>query len=171
MIRGILYRLSGRLPCRLIKIGDEPYLERYYIGEVFGVTFYLHRFVAADGDRNVHDHPWRFAGAVVLVGQYLEERLAYLDVDLGWVSTYRRLFPGRLNRLGPRQYHKILSVCPETWTLFFHGRRVKKWGFLERGAYGVYYHQPYNVSAQMGWFERAQRGHLAGREPLRRSLP
>lgn len=46
MLRTALLKLSARLPCRLIKVNGEPYLERYYVGRLLGVTFYLHRIAA-----------------------------------------------------------------------------------------------------------------------------
>ena len=58
MIRRALFRYTARRPCRLIDIEGRPYLERYYLGSLFGVTAYLHRFVGYDSDREVHDHPW-----------------------------------------------------------------------------------------------------------------
>ncbi|WP_244260428.1 hypothetical protein [Burkholderia gladioli] len=57
-MRRVLYAISSRLPCRIIADGNKPYLERYYLATVFGVRFYLHRFVASDPDRGLHDHPW-----------------------------------------------------------------------------------------------------------------
>jgi hypothetical protein len=73
MINRALFNLTSRLPCRLIKPDDRPYLERYYVGQLFGVTFYLHRFVSADSERHVHNHPWTRGGSVILAGSYTEE--------------------------------------------------------------------------------------------------
>lgn len=167
MIRRLLYRVSGRLPCRLILIDGAPYLERYYIGKAFGVTAYLHRLVDADGDREVHDHPWRFAIAIGLAGGYVEQRVTHLDVATGWAVTHRRMFPGRVSRLGPTVFHQIIAAKPETWTLFLHGRRIKLWGFLRRLGAEVTYHQPYDVASFSKWYERAPRGADTNREPLR----
>ena len=54
----VLRAISDRLPCRLITDKGTLYLERYYVGQAFGATFYLHRFVGSDPDRSMHDHPW-----------------------------------------------------------------------------------------------------------------
>lgn len=132
MIKKLLYNFSGNLPCRLIDIDGNPYLERYFIGKIFGITFYLHRFVSADTERNVHDHPWGWAFALVLAGGYQEERLQYFDLKSdGWVSKNRNIHRGKINVINAPVFHRIGSAEPETYTLFVHGPRIKGWGFLE----------------------------------------
>lgn len=166
MIRRILYRITANLPCRLIKIEDKPYLERYYLGTWFGVTCYLHRFVSGDGDRAVHDHPWTGAAALVLAGGYREERLVHMDPATGWAVKLRRMFPGRVNFIGRRSFHRITETKPETWTLFMHARRCKGWGFLETSNTGVVvYHQPLDLSLVFDWWHHAPKGADSGREP------
>lgn len=163
----LLYRLSGRLRCRLIPIDGRPYLERYFVGRVAGVTVYLHRFLAADGDREVHDHPWRWSLAWVLTGGYREERLRHLDPERGWSSDFRRIGPWRPNLLTARSFHRIVAPQPETWTLFVHGPRVKRWGFLEApsGAGGASY-RPAAAEDGGDWKRTAPVGAHAGRAPL-----
>ena len=56
MINRLLFNLTKRMPCKLINVHGEPYLERYFAGELFGVTFYLHRFLSCDGDE--HPDAW-----------------------------------------------------------------------------------------------------------------
>lgn len=120
MIRRLLYAISGRLPCRLINDGDRPYLERYYVGRLFGLTFYLHRFVASDPARGLHDHPWARAYSFVLAGKYIEETRA----GDRWVCWF--------NRLTGDSFHRIVlpDGAPHVWTLFCHGQYVKPWGFM-----------------------------------------
>lgn len=172
MIRKLLYKLTGRLPCRLIKVDDKPYMERYYVGRVFGVTAYLHRFVQGDGDRHVHDHPWDWSLGWVLAGGYEEERLTGFDPAGGWQQKTRRVRWWRPNFIGRRTFHRITEPEPETWTLFLHGRKTKGWGFLAPaeeflpGQQGVVYHQPLDLAASAGWRERAQPGARAGRAAL-----
>lgn len=175
-IRMALYTISGRLPCRLIKLDDKPYLERYHIGTLMGVTFYLHRFVAPDGDRHVHDHPWRYAASVGLVGLYREEWMEWLDASCssGWRSRnrYIRWF----NWIPGYRFHRIAEAVPETWTLFMHTGRVKGWGFLEAVHNGrsalnlpLVDHVRYvpHPSAYINWHKMAPIGNESGREPLR----
>lgn len=168
MLSRLLYHFTANRPCRLIyRDGLHPYLERYFLFQIGPVTAYLHRFVAEDADEEVHDHPWR-ALAVCLVGSYSEER-AVLDSANGWQSAYRRIFPGRPNWLGLRDFHRITKTEPETWTLFIHGRRRKAWGFLKswvhnEGERVTLYHPPPGKST-LNWWRNVPVGNKAGREP------
>jgi len=119
MIRRLLYAISGRLPCRIINDGDRPYLERYYVGRVFGWTFYLHRFVGSDPERGLHDHPWNRAYSFVLAGKYLE----VTRMGSRWVRW--------LNCLNGESFHRVMVPDgTNVWTLFCHGPYVKPWGFM-----------------------------------------
>jgi hypothetical protein len=168
LIARLLYKISGRLRCRFIKVNDRPYLERYYLGKALGVTLFLHRFLASDGDRFVHDHPWSWSAALILAGGYDEERLKHLDPQIGWRSRFRRQFPGRLNIITPRTFHRIHNPDPETWTLFLHGRRIKGWGFLSRSEDlpQTSYVAAGDHSRTRGWQTVAPRGAQASREPF-----
>jgi hypothetical protein len=125
-MRRLLFWLSGFLPCRIISDDDEPYLERYYVCTLFGVRVYLHRFVGNDPARGLHDHPWPWAGSVVLSGHYIEHTRQGMN-RVRW-----------FNWLTGDSFHRVLlplpSVAdpfPECWTLFFHrAKYVKPWGFL-----------------------------------------
>lgn len=160
MLERLLFRYSGRLPCRLIQIEDRPYLERYYIGKYFGWTFYLHRFVSGDAERNVHDHPWRLSLSFILRGQYEEERLRWLCPDSGWVSYTRQCCWYKPNLIRGDTFHRITAPKPETWTLFIHGKRVKGWGFLSRPSdgNGTLYQQPYDMEVTRNWHQHAPLG-------------
>lgn len=174
MLNKLLYRLTAGLPCRIIDIEGKPYLERYALGCLFGVTFYLHRFVGQDEERHVHDHPWRWARAIVLKGGYVEEVVTALDLSKGWISKFRRV--RWYNDLGPHVFHRIVKPVPGTWTLFFHGKRFKSWGFLRIKLLApppgyaewksVEYYQPYDVTKNSGWEKKVPIGKDAGREPL-----
>lgn len=168
MLNRLLYRFSGRLPVRFIDIDGAPYLERYYVGSVCGITAYLHRFVSGDDERQVHDHPWGWAAAIVLAGGYVEERLTALCPDYGWLSTWRRMFPCRINVIRARDFHRVTSPKPGTWTLFITGPRVKSWGFYTRlrEARSVAYYQPFDTTGSTTWHLTAPRGEDVLRYPL-----
>jgi hypothetical protein len=159
MIRTILHKITGRLPCRLIDVDGAPYMERYYVGQLLGATIYLHRFVAGDGDRHVHDHPWDWSLGLVLAGGYEEERLTAFSPTAGWHHKIRRIRPWRPNFIGRRTFHRVTNPRRETWTLFIHGRRTKGWGFLrqtfdhELWGSGVLYHQPAPATSPEWWRE------------------
>lgn len=137
MIRRLLYALSGRLPCRIISDGATPYLERYYVGTLFGWRFYLHRFVGSDPDRGLHDHPWRRAYSLVLAGWYWEERRYGGTRKVRWFNaltgdTFHRV-------VLPRDYPSGIPCTRcnspiSCWTLFAHTAGDEKdWGFWRDG--------------------------------------
>lgn len=176
-----LYRISAGMRCRTIEINGQPYLERYLVGRAFGVTVYLHRFLTADGERHLHDHPWRFSVGIPLVGGYVEERLDHLDARTGPVSVYRRTRRFWPNVLTTRTFHRIHSVQWGTWTLFAHSPYFRVWGFLRREppldliaghppAVRITYEQPLDVAAdgyQTGadpWADRPLGAELRMRE-------
>jgi hypothetical protein len=140
-----LYWLTGHLPCRIICDEDKPYLERYYLFTLLGVRFYIHRFVGSDPARCMHDHPWPWAGSVVLSGYYFEERrgmeqsgiakvMAILNGTAGTTRSKVRWF----NWLLGDSFHRVILAQVDNrerhcWTLFFHcAAYTKPWGFLRR---------------------------------------
>ncbi len=131
LIHRLLYRFSARLRCRIISgQGGEPYLERYHLLRLpFGIHVYLHRFVASDPGRTLHNHPWRHALSLVLAGGYRETRLRGRgDTRL----HQRRIGAGNLNFISGRIYHRIdLDPGAETWSLFVHSASERSWGFLD----------------------------------------
>jgi hypothetical protein len=77
LLNRLLYRFSAYCRCRVINGPDrQPYLERYHLLRLpFGYRVYLHRFVASDPGRGLHNHPWRHALSLVLCGSYRETRM------------------------------------------------------------------------------------------------
>lgn len=121
MIRPLLTRLTAHLPVRIISDDGQPYLERYYVGTLFGLRCYLHRFVGSDPDRGLHDHPWRWAFSIVLAGWYIERKR---DGDR---------VRSRFNALTADTFHRVIlpEGARDAWTLFVHTTPdVKDWGFL-----------------------------------------
>ena len=167
MINKLFFKLSGRLPCRLIELDNGPYLERYYVGKYLGVTFYLHRFVSADSERHIHNHPWGWGASLILAGKYVEERC--LDIcptveGSGCITDmiHRHWF----NRVDGNTFHRIHDAEPGTWTLFLHGPRIegKGWGFFERQNEVTVFRS--HTSAPTRWWEEAPKGRNSGRVPL-----
>ena len=115
MISKLLYKLTANLPCRLIALDSGPYLERYYVGQLFGVTFYLHRFVSGDSERHLHNHPWRWGRALVLSGGYTEECVTDLCPaagDSGCLIEERRI--RWWNKVNGNHFHRITAPKPTT---------------------------------------------------------
>lgn len=157
MIHRLLYRLTASRPTRLITVNDAPYLERYYCGTLLGCTFYLHRFLSADGERHLHNHPFS-AVSIVLTGSYREEVVHDLSGNgpITWTQLVRWF-----NRVPSNKFHRIAWARPGTWTLFIRGpRKVKGWGFLEDATFRT---QPHSSDQ---WHSFAPLGRHSKREPL-----
>ena len=135
----------------------EPYLERYSLCGLFGWRAYIHRFIASDPDRGLHDHPWGWSVSLILSGGYREIRhrpRTCKPVE----RRLRRLGVGRLNIIRGGDFHRVLlDPGQEAWTLFIHGPRVKGWGFLRNGVYTVIAKDT-NDYPQQAWWKAAPRG-------------
>lgn len=141
MMSRLLYWLTSFMPCRIISDGTAPYLQRYYIGTLFGWQFYLHQFVGSDPDRSLHDHPWSKAYSIILSSWYFEQTRSgtrkvrwfnsltgdtFHRVVLPDIQTIVRIGGGQSIVGTPHQGHRP-QPC---WTLFFHSAgNVKPWGF------------------------------------------
>jgi hypothetical protein len=82
--------------------------------------WYLHRIERPDDDRAEHNHPWSWARVWILRGGYLESRNGVMVErhagDSFWIY--------------PHEYHRIVLVSPDTWTLFHAGpKHGQGWGF------------------------------------------
>jgi hypothetical protein len=132
----LLYRLSAYFRCRVINGPDaQPYLERYHLLRLpCGYRVYLHRFVASDPGRGLHNHPWRHAMSLLLCGSYQETRMLGADSDNA--LQRRRLRPGQLNYISGEVYHRInIEPGTECWSLFLHAPKTRDWGFIRRHQY------------------------------------
>ena len=134
----------------------EPYLSRVLLPRVklplvgeFRVM--LHHFHRADADRALHNHPWRWAGSLVLCGSYVEDRL---DADIAAIvsSSWFRTLRAKLdlepvidavtrkrvrwvNWLTDQDFHRVDRLEGDVWTLFIAGPRTQDWGFVEAGTF------------------------------------
>ncbi len=167
----LLRRIARHLPARQICGPEgEPYLIRYFVARIplLGIGIYLHRFVASDPDRGLHDHPWSWAFSYVLAGFYLERRLRASDMDSGAmtiVDGFRRA--GRFNFIRGDDFHRVLLPRnSEAWTIFIHGRRIKGWGFVRLATdpdlIGEFFeeYQPYVLDRQwpeQRWWKKTNR--------------
>jgi hypothetical protein len=165
MLRKILFKISARMPCRLIQRSPgEPYLERYFVAELFGFRVYLHRFVGCDGDEETHDHPWN-ACSFVLAGQYEQDVTTGLSGALGVVNERQTV--RWFSRIPSNLFHRIVKTVPETWTLFIHRPRVtvdgveKGWGWLKTERTGF----PWLESSSEGEGWNAERVYYRAQKP------
>ncbi len=131
LMNQVLFKLSSYLRCRVIRgPKQEPYLERYHLLRLpFGIHIYLHRFVASDPGKALHNHPWRSAVSLVISGQYYETRLGNSKQNNNLIK--RTIKAGNLNYINGKIYHRInLQANEEVWSLFIHTASHRSWGFL-----------------------------------------
>lgn len=161
VVEKLLYRFTAYLRCRVITgHQSEAYLERYHLLRLpFGYQVYLHRFVASDPGRALHNHPWMSAYSLLLSGGYTEQRLIHKELDPQVVS--RRVTPGSVNRIGSGVYHRIeLQPGEQAWSLFVHGPSHKSWGFLDTSQHRFRYldHRiALSTASNPSWWKTAAR--------------
>jgi hypothetical protein len=90
-----------------------------------------HHILRSDDARVVHDHPWSWFISIILRGGYWEitpifdKSGLYLGEKSEWIGQGRVIF-----RCGSAYHRLELRPGETTWTLFFTGKYVRKWGFL-----------------------------------------
>ena len=157
----LLFKLSAFCRCRIINGPDQkPYLERYHLINLpLGYRVYLHRFVASDPGRGLHNHPWNHAVSLVLSGKYEEMRMKPARHDNAIIK--RQVGAGRLNWINGSIFHRInLPEGHECWTLFIHSPGIQPWGFLRQNQYRYAFHDHNQVVQQASdplWWKTASR--------------
>ena len=153
----LLFRVSAYCRCRVINgPNKQPYLERYHLLRLpFGYQVYLHRFVASDPGRGLHNHPWKHALSLVLCGSYEETRM--LDARAGNRFKRRRLHAGRFNLISGEVFHRInIADNSECWSLFIHAPKARSWGFIQQQEYRDH-NEVVAACSNPLWWKQAQR--------------
>ncbi len=122
MFRAWCNWMKARGSWKVISRDGDPYMERYYLLRVGPYALFLHRFWRSDPD-GVHDHPWNFWRLIVR-GYYHEQSLD---------GILRRYNAGNLMFSQAERMHAVRiadDMRGEVWTLFFHGKRWRAWGFI-----------------------------------------
>lgn len=98
----------------------------------FDIAVRVHHIATADLDRALHDHPWDFI-SVVLRGGYLEARPRNISPCFEGHGTedsfYTERCTGSIGYRRATDRHRIISVKPNTYTLFITFKKVQWWGF------------------------------------------
>lgn len=136
-----IHAVAARLPVHRIGRDGDPYLDRFYLGEVAGYTFYLHRFLRKDyPSEGVHNHPWTWGRSLVLCGSYIQECCSIVPINAETIATARQFLRGPTyvehiqyyNYLSNDTFHRVASVFgTEVWTLFWHPLWSRHWGFMK----------------------------------------
>lgn len=104
---------------------NSLYMRRWRILDISWLGgFRLHHIIRGDADRHLHDHPFSFF-SIILRGGYNEL--------LQYAKTERRI--SKTNSINKFSFHRITWTQPNTWTLVFHTRKSKPWGFLVDGKF------------------------------------
>lgn len=104
-----------------------PMLTRYRLIQTPAFGLYVHHWHRPDADRDVHDHPWRFA-TLVLRGGYTEI-LADNPAGGRVADRLARRRPFSLHVMPRDRAHRVIAVRPSTWTLLLVGPKRQDWGF------------------------------------------
>lgn len=169
MINRFLLWLTSTMPAKAIDLDGKYYIERYLAKRFkrWNVEIVLHRYLGSDGDRAVHDHPWRLSIGIPITGGYTDERVLGFEPNNGWKSKMVKIRPWRWNFISALRYHRIAYVEPGTWTLFITIKEFKGWGFAhhnpQEGTVTLTQHQgrfahDWDKTAPVGWLFRKMRG-------------
>lgn len=135
----------------IARTAEGAYNTRYtlvprFVARLFGLDgIYLHHFQQSDPTEDFHNHPYGKSWSFILAGGYCEERLLWNLTRLGMLLKPGVLrcvaapfisydvLPGQTNRIEADTYHRIdLLDARGCWTLFVAGKKMQKWGFLNR---------------------------------------
>jgi hypothetical protein len=106
----------------------QKYITRTLFPRLRGRRYMLHRIHIPDTDRGIHNHPWEWCRSHILTGSYVEERLlADGTIETKIVDSY--------NELTKDDFHRIVELRGEVWTLFEAGPRYQDWGFKVEGRF------------------------------------
>jgi hypothetical protein len=95
------------------------YMYRWTVLSTRRFKVYVHRFVADDWSRDLHDHPKRFV-SIGLWGRYLEHGPAGRRRE--YRAPWFRTFPAT-------HIHRVTLPAGDCWTLVIVGPPVREWGF------------------------------------------
>ena len=118
---------------------DVPYLVRYYLflknRKHFPFNITLHKVLVSDV-AVLHDHPWSYA-TLILKGGYWEHIpiMSYEGNVCGSTRVWRGPGHFRIRKANDLHWLELETDSDGNeipcWSLFFMGRKVKEWGFVD----------------------------------------
>lgn len=118
-------------------LDDELYLTRLTLLKTPWFSVKLHWIHRPDPDRDLHDHPWAFAG-IVLRGGYKE-----LHANNPHTGPVVERTINWFNHKNTISSHRIIEVKPNTLTLIFATAKKKDWGFYDEETFAYTKWQDY----------------------------
>lgn len=120
---------GSKLPKTTIPLDDgNPYLTRHYLYVRENFSIFLHKFHASDEPIIFHSHPFYWSFSIILYGSYLEFR-SYKNNK---VIKRKVVFPGYINYINSKIFHRVDLLSDCVWTLFFTGRNKFKAGEIDK---------------------------------------
>ena len=118
---------------------DVPYLIRYYLflkeRKNFPFNITLHKVLVSD-EPTLHDHPWGYATLILKGGYWEHIPIRSLEGNVcGSTRVWRG--PGHFRIRNADDLHWLELEKDASgneipcWSLFFMGRKVKEWGFMD----------------------------------------
>lgn len=129
----LIAKAERRQPDFLIAPNGAPYLYRWWqIPKNPLLNVYLHKTVADDDNRALHDHPY-WNVSIILRGAYFEimpyRESGYAGGDA--VKAVRREAGDIVFRRATLPHRLVLpSGTAACWSLFITGPRIRDWGFF-----------------------------------------
>lgn len=146
----LLHRISRKLFRYETMSGNGAcpvYLERWTLGQAFGIGVYLHHFLGDDWAVDPHDHPRKFI-SIGLKGWYYEDVFKPAEFqcphpECPVCSPKTKRFVAPWIRSFPAEHlHRIRAAeCGNVWTLVIVLKKSRVWGFVQDGkwiAFGRY---------------------------------
>lgn len=129
LLRWAYNLMNSRSPDFTITPTSTPYLFRWHIiprNKLFNI--YLHRTIADDDDRALHDHPWLNL-SIILEGGYNEHVYHSSLSSHPYIIQIRR-WPGALIFRRSTTAHRLSLInFNPCISLFITGPRLRDWGF------------------------------------------
>lgn len=122
-------------PPKIISNHGSPYMIRWSILTIFGLSFKFHVFLRSDPDC-LHDHPWDF-WTIVLAGKYnevVEQNETGLAEDGSNKIIRREAFSIAFRKAEHKHRVELINGEP-CLTLCIMKKKRREWGFWSKGAW------------------------------------